>query len=243
MARRWLPRRLKDAAKKEIARRFQLPSMQWSLENMRRLGFRPTSVIDIGAYQGEWTVMARKIYPEAAFLMLEAQESQRQVLERVKAQNGSSVDCRIAVLGAQNREEVGFHVYDDAPTGSSVLAAQAGAPPRLIKCRMETLDTILSRERFHMPDFIKIDVQGYELEVLKGGKEALAAAEAIVMEVSLAEMYKGSPLVYEVITFMHERGFQCYDIPTLMRHQLSQKLWQVDMLFVAAGSPLLKDGT
>lgn len=241
--RRWLPRRLKEAAKKEIHRQFEIPSMEWSLGNMRRLGFRPAGVVDIGAYKGEWTAMARRIFPEAAFLMLEAQESQRETLEQVKVQSGSSANYRIALLGAENREGVDFHQYDEAPTGSSVLAAQVGTPGRLLKCRMETLDTILSREGFRRPELIKIDVQGYELEVLKGGKEALAAAEAIAMEVSLIEMYKGSPLMHEVITFMHEGGFQCYDIPTLMRNPSDYTLWQVDMIFVKTGSPLLNDKT
>jgi FkbM family methyltransferase len=243
IARKWVPRRLKAAAKKEIALRFELPSMEWSLGNMRRLGFRPAGAVDIGAYKGEWTVMARGIFPEARFLMLEAQESQREILEQVKAQSGSSVDYRIALLGAENRDGVDFHQYDIAPTGASVLVAQAGAAARLVKCRMESLDTILRREGFRRPELIKIDVQGYELEVLKGGSEALAAAESVVMEVSLLELYKGNPLMHEVIAFMHERGFQCYDIPTLMRRPADHTLWQVDMIFVKTGSRLIADKT
>ncbi len=243
VARRWLPRRLKEAVKREIVQRFELPSMEWSLGNMRRLGFRPTGVVDIGAYMGEWTMMARGIFPEAAFLMVEAQESKREVLEQVQLQDPSSVNYRIALLGAASREGVEFHQYDIAPTASSVLAAQAGAPARLVKCKMETLDNMLNHAGFRRPELIKIDVQGYELEVLKGGREALATAEAIVMEVSLIELYKGNPLMPEVIAFMQERRFQCYDIPTLLRRPSDRVLWQVDMIFVKDGSPLIKDKT
>jgi FkbM family methyltransferase len=241
--RRCLPQPIRRALKKEIIRQFEVPTMEQSLANMRRLGFRPARIVDIGAYKGEWTVLTRGIFPEAAFLMLEAQESQREALEQVKGPNGSSVKYRIALLGAENRDGVFFNVCDLAPTASSVLPAQGGAPPRLVKCKMETLDSLLSSEGFRKPDFIKIDVQGYELEVLKGGGEALAAAEAVVMEVSLLELYKGSPLMREVIMFMQERGFQCYDIPVLMRRPSDRVLWQVDMIFVKAGSPLLKDKT
>ena len=49
----WLPRRPKEALKKKIIERFQVPSMDWSLGNMRRLGFQPAGVVDIGAYMGE----------------------------------------------------------------------------------------------------------------------------------------------------------------------------------------------
>ncbi len=240
---RCLPRSLKVAVKRQLIDRFDLPSMEWSLENMRRLGFRPRGVVDIGAYKGEWTEMARKILPEAAFLMLEAQESQREILEQVKSRNGSRVDYRIALLGPENRDGVDFHHYDIAPTGASVLVAQAGAPARAVKRKMETLDSVLRQQGFRQPEFIKIDVQGYELEVLRGGRETLNAAEAIVMEVSLLELYKGNPLLHEVVAFMHERGFLCYDIPTLMRRPKDRTLWQVDMIFVKASSPLVKDKT
>jgi len=238
-----VPRCFKEAVKRKIAERFELPSMERSLENMRRLGFRPTRVVDIGAYKGEWSVMAKGIFPEAAFLMLEAQESQRETLEQVKNPNGASLNYQIALLGPENREGVSFYHHDNAPTGASVLVAQAGAPGRLVKRKMETLDTILAREGFLRPQLIKIDVQGYELEVFKGATETLAAVEAVVMEVSLLELYKGNPLLHEVIAFMHERGFQCYDIPTLMRRPSDGTLWQVDMIFAKAGSPLVKDKT
>jgi FkbM family methyltransferase len=242
-AARWLPRPLKEAVKQEIHRRFGIPSNETSLGNMRRLGFRPTRVIDIGAYKGDWAEMARRVFPEAAFLMLEAQESQRETLEQVTRRNGPSFRYEIVLLGPENRQEVNFRICDAAPTASSVLAAQGGAPPRLLKRKMETLDGILSRQDFRRPEFIKIDVQGYELEVLKGGAEALVSAEAVLLEVSLLEVYKGNPLIHEVIPFMHERGFQCYDIPALMRRPSDGTLWQVDMIFVKAGSPLVQDKT
>jgi FkbM family methyltransferase len=243
IVKRCLPRSFKAAVKRELIERFDLPSMEWSLGNMRRLGFRPAGVVDIGAYRGEWTEMARAIFPEAAFLMIEAQESQREILERVKTRNGSAVNYRISLLGSESREGVDFHHYDMAPTGASVLVAQAGAPGRPVKRKMEPLDSVLKGEGFRRPELIKIDVQGYELEVLKGGREALRAAEAVAMEVSLLELYKGNPLLHEVIAFMHERGFQCYDIPALMRRPSDRTLWQVDMIFVKAGSPLVKDTT
>ncbi len=63
------------------------------------------------------------------------------------------------------------------------------------------------------------------------------------MEVSLIEMYKGSPLMPEVIAFMHVQGFRCYGILTLIRNPSDRTLWQVDMIFVKAGSSLLNDKT
>jgi FkbM family methyltransferase len=237
---RWLPRPLKEAAKREIYQRFQIPSMEWSLANLQRLGFRPSSAVDIGAYRGEWTLLARRLFPEAAVLMIEAQDSLRPVLQKVSDENPGRTSYRITLLGPECRENVEFHEYENAPTASSVLADQAGTPSRLQRRKMETLDGVLAQISFRQPQLLKLDVQGYELEVLKGGSQALAAAEAVVMEVSLIDLYENSPLIHDVLAFMHDRDFLAYDIPSLIRRSSDQALCQIDMIFLKKSSPLIQ---
>jgi FkbM family methyltransferase len=217
--------------------------MEWSLGNLRRLGFRPKAVVDIGAYLGEWTVMVRRIFPEAASLMIEAQSALAPALGRISDANPGRVSYRIALLGAECRNDVEFHQYETAPTASSVLSDQAGSAARLQMCRMETLDGIVASGMFSRPELLKLDVQGYELEVLKGGRETLAAAQAVVMEVSLIDLYRNNPLMHEVLAFMHEREFLAYDIPTLVRRASDQALCQIDVVFLKKGSALTQRKT
>jgi len=91
------------------------------------------------------------------------------------------------------------------------------------------------------PDLIKIDVQGYELEVLKGGVETLAKAQAVVVELSLLEINKGCPLLDEALSFMRSHRFVSYDIVELHRRPLDGAMNQVDVLFVPEDSPLRAD--
>src|ERR1700720_4319857 len=58
-------------------------SMWWSLENLKRCGFHPANVIDIGAFIGEWTQRTRAIWPEAKYLMIEPQPNKQQQLRAV----------------------------------------------------------------------------------------------------------------------------------------------------------------
>jgi hypothetical protein len=95
---------------------------------------------------------------------------------------------------------------------------------------------LLEKNDHTKPDFIKIDTQGYELEILKGGEKALAHAEFVLLEVSLLDIYVNSPLVIDVLNFMKERGFVLYDICTLMKRPLDNALFQSDFLFVKANS-------
>ena len=175
--------------------------------------------------------------------MIEAQPSKREVLEQIKRQYPATIGYRIALLGDRAKDGVVFHQLENAPTASSILSDHAGTPARDLVCKMEVLDHVLVEEHLQRPELIKIDVQGYELEVLKGATETLAKAHAIMMEVSLIELYKGNPLLNEAIGFMHEKGFRPYDICTLNRRSLDNALVQADMIFLKNDSFLLAQKT
>ena len=240
LASRLMPQSLRNSLKRWLERRYQVPSIEWSLLHLRDLGFSPRSIIDVGAFQGEWSLMAHRLFPSSSILMLEAQQRLGPHLEAVAQSCGPKVACRIALLGAEEREGVVFHEYESAPTASSVLQDGIGSPSREVFCRMRTLDGLLRETGMPQPDFIKLDVQGYELEVLKGAAQSLAATQAVLMEVSLIELYRDSPLLPEVIVFMRERGFRPYDICSLLRRPLDQALCQVDMIFLKADSFLFR---
>ncbi len=103
---------------------------------------------------------------------------------------------------------------------------------------MQTLDGVVAAASLGPADVMKIDVQGYELEVLKGASETLKSVEAVLMEVSLMPLYENNPLITEVLNFMSERNFIAYDICTIMRHPEHQTLAQVDVIFIRKNSPL-----
>lgn len=108
-----------------------------------------------------------------------------------------------------------------------------------ISVPMTTLDKLTANTVFARPNFIKLDVQGYELEVLRGGERALASAEAVLMEVNLLGILDGVPLFHQATQFMSERGFQVYDICTLFRRPYDGALWQLDVIFVRSSSPMV----
>jgi hypothetical protein len=76
--------------------------------------------------------------------------------------------------------------------------------------------------------------------VLKGAPNFLKHAQAILLEVSLMDMYQKNPLLHEVVAFLLANNFVAYDICALMRRPLDLALIQADMIFVPRNSPLLK---
>ena len=66
---------LTNKFKRSIKERLGVPSMHWSLQNIKKLGFDPKFAVDIGAYEGFWTRDFLEVFPNAQVLMIEAQKS------------------------------------------------------------------------------------------------------------------------------------------------------------------------
>src|SRR5262249_21399103 len=112
--------------------------------------------------------------------------------------------------------------------------------PRTVETRrLRRLDSLLGQ--IEPPGFLKIDAQGYELQILKGASKILSDVEAVLLEIAVIEINKGAPLLDEVIAFMKAIGFVAYEILEIHRRPLDQALNQVDIVFVREKSELIAD--
>jgi len=214
--------------------KYQVPDMEWSLKNLKANGFNPSTILDIGAFEGEWTKMCSGIFPNASYLMFEAQESKKGKLEVLKS---NKIDFHIGLLGPESNQKSKFYINE---TVSSALPESEKNSQDFVEIQMYTVDEVVQLKGITKVDFIKLDVQGFELEVLKGASNTLATAEVVLMEVSLIEINKGAPLINEVMAFMTGKGFICYDICSIVRRPLDKALWQTDLIFVNQSSNLVK---
>jgi len=208
-------------------------SMWWSLENLKRSGFHPASVIDVGAFIGEWTQRTRSIWPEAKFLMVEPQPNKQ---KRLRAMCNDSVSLEFALLGRAPSEAVRFHTDDFG--NSSVLESVQNKCPTAESLPMKTLDSLVAARKLTGPILLKADVQGCELEVMRGATQTLRSVEVILLEVSTLPYNVGAPLFSDVVAFMAERKFLVYDICHLHCRDSDQAVFQMDVLFVHKDSAL-----
>lgn len=210
-------------------------AMWKGLDNLRRNGFSPGGILDIGAYDGQWTRLARAVFPESPVFMIEANPDKEPVLLAVTAEFQGFVEYAIQLLGPRRAESVEFFLMDSG--GSSVLPENTTFPRSLISLPMATLDDVVGRA-LSTPLLLKVDVQGYEIAVLQGGSQTLEGAEVLVLEVSLLEYNVGSPLFADVVDWMRNAGFFVYDICGYARRESDDALFQVDLMFVRENSVL-----
>ena len=95
---------------------------------------------------------------------------------------------------------------------------------------ISTLDTYLKSNPIVAP-FIKIDTQGYEMEVLKGAPTLLGKASGVQVELSIAPLYDGQPDLMEMFAFIKQAGFTIWSINPGFRDPETSRLLQVDALF------------
>ena len=196
---------------------------------LSKLGFKPMTVIDVGAASG--TMEIYTAFPEAYHLLIEPLKQHEPALVSIlKKYKGSYV---IAAAGRE-KGEVTFNSYKEHPDGSSLYKQSMGpeADGIEIKVPMVTVDGLISEKKLQGPYFIKVDVQGAELDVLEGASETLKDTGAVALEVSLFEFMKGAPQFYDVVSWMKNHGFVAYDIVPGWNRPLDNALGQVDIVFV-----------
>lgn len=207
------------------------PNLRNTLLTLRRKGFAPRTAIDVGSFIGEWTILWKQLFPECRVVMIEPLESKHHGLEVLCEEYKESVCLVKSVAAALDGADVVFHEMENA---SSVYKERSGPLSGSSVTRSTiTIDKVknLHFESDECLDFLKLDTQGYEIEVLKGAQRTLERTHFVLAEASLIAINEGCPLIDELMTYMSTRGFRLYDICGQWRRP-DHVLWQVDLLFV-----------
>jgi FkbM family methyltransferase len=165
--------------------------------------------------------------------MIEAQPNLQPILERVAAEIGNAT-LHNCLLTAEERASVEFY---EMGTGSSVMPERSNAAREVLHLPSRTLDQVWRAEQpVQSPVFVKLDVQGAELDVLRGGMTPLKAAEWFQLECALLDYNEGAPQLQEICNFMSAYGLYATEVAGFSRPR--EHLVQIDLLFAREQSPL-----
>ena len=82
--------------------------MYHHIANLKKLGFNPDPVVDVGALFGQWTENVIAIFPEATFIMIEPQADKRKYLDAI-AHKFKNVNAEFSLVGDIEKDEVEFY--------------------------------------------------------------------------------------------------------------------------------------
>ena len=201
------------------------------LEEVRDLGIEPNAILDIGAHSGQFYGWAKSVWSNCPVFMIEANPLHEHQLRSMTL--GMEDEYLIAALGDEVRE-VTFYTRSDKPhtEGNSYYKEKNYWDiPQLVQeniVRLQRLDDLFEDEATFQ--LIKIDTQGSELDILKGGENLVSKAFAIILEVAYTEYNIGAPTYEDVVEYMNEIGFE--EKMSIGEHYDGDDIVQKDIVFL-----------
>ena len=197
----------------------------------------PNTVIDVGANKGQFSRAAAVAFPGARIIAFEPLADVAGAWRRNLA-DVPRAEVHACALGAEPGTVTFYpHAYSlsssvlplaDRSGGEGAGDASELAP---IEVPVHTLDDVLGPDDLLGPVLVKLDVQGYELEVLRGARETLPRVDALVVELAFEQHYADQPLFGAVVAELAGMGF-ALNLPLDMRRDEAGAVVEMDGLFL-----------
>ena len=198
--------------------------------------FAPIStIVDVGAHHGQFALISRICQPSAKIYSFEPYAKSAHKFRKVL---GADNHVKLFVTALGNRADTVKLNVTNRSDSSSMLepTLQSEIFPGTHKVTSEkitilALTDIISDEEIICPALLKIDVQGYELEVLKGALPKLSKFQYVLVEVCFVELYEEQPLAHEVDALLRKNNFILRSMQQPIYNQSGARAIQADLLY------------
>jgi FkbM family methyltransferase len=215
--------------------KFSLTSY-FMVSGLAEQGVLPATVLDVGANVGQFAVASAKLFPDVQVHSFEPVPECAERLRENVSGLGNIVVYPFAL--GETEGEVSFHVNAHSHSSSVLPLAQThrdtfpdARETQVIRVKVSTLDRVFARTNFPSPILLKLDVQGYEAQTLRGAVEILKRVDYVVLETSFKPMYEGELLFMDVAQMMEEQGFQFERPVGWLAAPENGEILQMDALF------------
>ena len=207
----------------------QIVNTNFILKSLQNKNFNPNYIVDVGCGHGEWTKKMMKFFENSNFVLFDANEDNKKKLDQLVIEN-KNIMYHITLLSDDNKDYEFFKMG----YGSSIYEEQTTHKREVKKIKSQRLvDVLPSDLKKSNNNMIKLDVQGSELNILKGLDDLINKFEIIILETSLHNYNKGALLFNEVLTFMTNKNYKLYDLFDFKRLGNDESfLLQFDCVFV-----------
>ena len=196
-----------------VQRNYELEARQKQLETWRFVQrYQPVTILDIGANEGQFASLMRELNPQAKIYSFEPLGPCFDKLQRTLAHIGNATGFQLAL--GEEAGEVTMNLNEYSPSSSllpisdlHVREAPQTAQTKTETVQMKRLDDALAGQTLTGPCFAKLDVQGFENRVIRGGAVTLSNVVAIVVECSSYSLYQGQGMFEDNYKLLRDLGF------------------------------------
>jgi len=169
-------------------------------------------IVDVGANRGQFALISRKVFPRAKIHSFEPLEEPAQIFKRVFRNDPNVILYPYAIGREKATATIHVTKEDDSSSLLPVAEAQSNMFPGATEKETRQvivlpLSQALGDTSIPPASLLKMDVQGFELEVLKGCEDILNKFSHLYIECSFIELYEGQALAHQIIAWLEQRNF------------------------------------
>ena len=196
------------------------------------------TIFDIGAYDGRISKEFLMKFPQAEIHAFEPFPESFEKLNKLKESQKGLIANNCAIADTIGHKDL--HVNSFSPTNSLYESNSVNdyhnnlmKTQNIISVKTDTIDNYCKANAIQHIDILKMDIQGGELDALKGAEELLSKKKIsyIYVEVEFVEMYKKQPLFIDIASYLKGYGFSLYNLYHSVIDSTGQLMW-ADALFV-----------
>lgn len=175
-----------------------------TVKYLETLSIQPKVVYDIGSCVLHWERHAKRIWPNADIYLFEANRDVKKLYDKHNKR------YYLGVLTDSDNKTISFYKNPMNLGGDSYYKENTSHYNENHKITEigYSLDTIVKQNNWPLPDLLKLDVQGAELDILKGASTCLQHCTDVILEAQTADYNIGAPKQHEVIEYMKSIGFE-----------------------------------
>jgi len=201
-----------------------------------------TQVVDAGANEGAFARVVTAALPQAAVYCFEPVPATFTRLQRNTAALPKVQLANIALGAARGKVPMFTCAHDEANSllrGTPTLtdAWSQTAQTGQVDVEVWPLDDFFAGQKATGRLFLKADVQGYELELLKGASETLRRCSLLQLETSLVSLYQNAPTLPQLWEFVVNAGFQFLMVADVLTSKQNQQPVSCDLFFYKPAAP------
>lgn len=183
------------------------------VSRLLRQDVTPRTVIDVGANVGQFAVVSAKLFPDVRVHSFEPVPACAAELRKNVAELKNILVYSFALGEAAGEAKLHVNSYSHASSFLPATRKHREAFPEVresgeVSVEVSTLDREFSGVELQGPVLLKLDVQGYEAQVIRGGTETLKRVDYVVLEASFKQMYEGEDLFADILRLMEDHGFR-----------------------------------
>lgn len=195
------------------------------IADIQKNGLVIDTVFDIGAHKGWWSLPLKNgVLRDSFFYLFEANPAHEAELK------ATGFPYYLGVLSAPGRDTVEF--YSIEGTGDSYYRENTKFYDNTVATTVSarTLETVIKEATLPVPQLLKLDTQGSEIDILRGAESVLSLVDLVYLECPVLKYNAGAPSLTEYIDYMKSQNFMPSDV--LEVHSHDKALIQIDMMFI-----------